>query len=100
MKMLTGRAAVGLLVMMYPILCKVRYESLHNILSSRGIWKQILFSVFVNWIVAPFLMVCNQMPLQTSLTWQSSVWRGPFFLINPNFVSASFSSASRGASQW
>lgn len=43
--------------MMYPILCKVRYESLHVILSSKGIWKQILFSVFINWIVAPFLMV-------------------------------------------
>ncbi|KAM5351126.1 hypothetical protein ACJ41O_003849 [Fusarium nematophilum] len=49
--------AVGLLVMMYPILCKVRYESLHDIFSQRDIWKQILFSVFVNWIVAPFLML-------------------------------------------
>ncbi|KAK8074519.1 arsenical-resistance protein [Apiospora hydei] len=48
--------AVGLLVMMYPILCKVRYESLHEIMSHRGIWKQIAFSVFMNWIVAPFLM--------------------------------------------
>ncbi|KAK7985716.1 hypothetical protein PG988_003338 [Apiospora saccharicola] len=49
--------AVGLLVMMYPILCKVRYESLHEIMSHRGIWKQIAFSVFMNWIVAPFLML-------------------------------------------
>ncbi|KAK9776398.1 putative Arsenical-resistance protein [Seiridium cardinale] len=49
--------AVGLLVMMYPILCKVRYESLHEIMSHRGVWKQILFSVFMNWIIAPFLMV-------------------------------------------
>ncbi|KAK7408333.1 arsenicals resistance [Neonectria punicea] len=49
--------AVGLLVMMYPILCKVRYESLHEILSHRDIWKQIMFSVFMNWIVAPFLML-------------------------------------------
>lgn len=45
--------------MMYPILCKVRYESLHTVLSHRGIWKQILFSVFMNWIVAPFLMVSS-----------------------------------------
>lgn len=44
--------------MMYPILCKVRYETLHEILSHRGIWKQLGFSVFMNWIVAPFLMVC------------------------------------------
>ncbi|KAH8742391.1 sodium bile acid symporter family-domain-containing protein [Diaporthe sp. PMI_573] len=49
--------AVGLLVMMYPILCKVRYESLHELLADRGLWKQIAFSVFVNWIVAPFLML-------------------------------------------
>lgn len=43
--------------MMYPILCKVRYEALHEILLHRGIWKQILFSIILNWIVAPFLMV-------------------------------------------
>ncbi|PWI66478.1 hypothetical protein PCL_04891 [Purpureocillium lilacinum] len=49
--------AVGLLVMMYPILCKVRYESLHKLLAQRSMWKQILFSVVVNWVVAPFLML-------------------------------------------
>lgn len=49
--------AVGLLVMMYPILCKVRFESLVEVFAHRGIWKQIGFSVFMNWIVAPFLMV-------------------------------------------
>ncbi|POR38850.1 Arsenical-resistance protein Acr3 [Tolypocladium paradoxum] len=49
--------AVGLLVMMYPILCKVRYESLHELLSHRTMWKQICFSIFVNWIFAPFLML-------------------------------------------
>jgi len=49
--------AVGLLVMMYPILCKVRYESLHELFAHRGLWKQIAFSVFVNWVVAPFLML-------------------------------------------
>ncbi|OGE56286.1 hypothetical protein PENARI_c003G02241 [Penicillium arizonense] len=49
--------AIGLLVMMYPILCKVRYESLHHVFRERGIWIQIAFSVFVNWIIAPFLML-------------------------------------------
>ncbi|KAI0204974.1 sodium bile acid symporter family-domain-containing protein [Astrocystis sublimbata] len=49
--------AVGLLVMMYPILCKVRFESLGEIFAHRGIWKQIAFSVFMNWVVAPFLML-------------------------------------------
>ncbi|KAI1430926.1 arsenical-resistance protein ACR3 [Xylaria sp. CBS 124048] len=49
--------AIGLLVMMYPILCRVRFESLVEVFSHRGIWKQIGFSIFVNWIVAPFLML-------------------------------------------
>lgn len=49
--------AVGLLVMMYPILCKVQYESLHKLFQQRWMWKQVLFSIFVNWVVAPFLMV-------------------------------------------
>ena len=43
--------------MMYPILCKVKYETLHNVLGKRDIWTQILFSVFVNWIIAPLVMV-------------------------------------------
>ncbi|WEW58326.1 arsenicals resistance [Emydomyces testavorans] len=49
--------AVGLLVMMYPILCKVQYETLHRVFSTREIWIQIGFSIFLNWIVAPFLML-------------------------------------------
>lgn len=49
--------AVGLLVMMYPILCKVRYETLHQLLKLRALWIQVVFSLIVNWIVAPLLMV-------------------------------------------
>ena len=49
--------AIGLLVMMYPILCNVRYETLHHILREKALWKQLAFSIFVNWIVAPFLML-------------------------------------------
>jgi arsenite transporter len=48
---------VGLLVMMYSILCKVRYQSLHTIFANRSVWRQSGFSIFVNWIVAPFFMV-------------------------------------------
>jgi arsenite transporter len=51
--------AVGLLVMMYPILCKVQYETLHKVMRHRGLWIQIGFSVGMNWIVAPLLMVCG-----------------------------------------
>jgi len=49
--------AVGLLVMMYPILCKVRYETLHRAFQDRKVWVQIGFSIVVNWIVAPLVMV-------------------------------------------
>ncbi|KAI9149503.1 Arsenite resistance protein-like protein [Paramyrothecium foliicola] len=49
--------AVGLLVMMYPILCNVQYETLHHVFRQRNIWKQIGFSLVINWIVAPFLML-------------------------------------------
>ncbi|CAH0027238.1 unnamed protein product [Clonostachys rhizophaga] len=49
--------AVGLLVMMYPILCKVRYEALPQIFKEHDVWVQLLFSVIMNWIVAPFLML-------------------------------------------
>jgi ACR3 family arsenite transporter len=50
-------SAIGLLVMMYPILCKVQFETLHHVLRKRDIWVQIFFSVVMNWIVAPLLMV-------------------------------------------
>lgn len=49
--------AIGLLVMMYPILCKIRYETLHHVFQERKIWVQIGFSIVVNWIVAPLIMV-------------------------------------------
>ena len=43
--------------MMYPILCKVRYESLHLLMSHRALWIQIGISFVLNWIVAPLFMV-------------------------------------------
>ncbi|KAK0632363.1 sodium bile acid symporter family-domain-containing protein [Immersiella caudata] len=49
--------AVGLLVMMYPILCKVQYEQLHKVFREREIWVQLGFSILINWIVAPLIML-------------------------------------------
>ncbi|KAJ5183497.1 arsenite efflux transporter ArsB [Penicillium capsulatum] len=49
--------AVGLLVMMYPILCKVKYETLHRTFRQRALWIQVGFSLVVNWIVAPLFML-------------------------------------------
>jgi ACR3 family arsenite transporter len=43
--------------MMYPILCKVRYETLHLLLKHRKLWIQIAFSFVANWIVSPLFMV-------------------------------------------
>ncbi|KAH9823726.1 Sodium Bile acid symporter family [Teratosphaeria destructans] len=57
----SGPIAVGLLVMMYPILCKVRFETLHLLVRSRELWKQIGISFVLNWIVAPLFM--------TALAW-------------------------------
>lgn len=51
------KVAVGLLVMMYPILCKIRFETLHRSFKDRKLWIQVAFSILLNWIVAPFMMV-------------------------------------------
>jgi ACR3 family arsenite transporter len=56
-KSLTMIQAVGLLVMMYPILCNVQYETLHKVFRQKQVWKQIAFSLFINWVVAPFFML-------------------------------------------
>jgi hypothetical protein len=49
--------AIGLLVMMYPILCKVQYETLHLAFKTKELWIQVGFSILVNWLIAPFLML-------------------------------------------
>lgn len=54
----SGPVAAGLILMIYPILCGIEYESLHHLFNEKGIWKQIGFSMVVNWIYGPFLMVC------------------------------------------
>lgn len=69
--------------MMYPILCKVKYETLHRVFAHRHIWVQIGFSVIMNWIVAPLLMASYsscalvEIALLTSKAY-SLVWRGHF----------------------
>ncbi|KAL6298250.1 sodium bile acid symporter family-domain-containing protein [Sparassis latifolia] len=49
--------AIGLIVMMYPILTKVQYESLLRTLPTREMLAQLLLSFILNWIVAPFIML-------------------------------------------
>lgn len=49
--------AVGLIVMMWPILTKVQYEKLPAMFKTSKLWSQILTSLILNWIVAPLLML-------------------------------------------
>lgn len=45
--------AAGLLVMMYPVLAKVRYDQAHRVLADR---KLMVSSLVVNWLAAPAFM--------------------------------------------
>ncbi|KAK2058950.1 arsenical-resistance protein [Colletotrichum caudatum] len=54
---LNACGTIGLLVMMYPILCKVQYEKLHDVFRTREIWIQLGFSAIINWVIAPLFML-------------------------------------------
>jgi ACR3 family arsenite transporter len=45
--------AVGLLVMMYPVLAKVRYDELGHVTADR---PMLLTSILLNWVIGPALM--------------------------------------------
>jgi ACR3 family arsenite transporter len=45
--------AVGLLVMMYPVLAKVRYDQAHRVIADR---KLMFASLVINWVLAPAFM--------------------------------------------
>jgi len=49
--------AVGLLVMMYPILVKVNYSALPALFSGKKVYVLLLISVIINWIIAPLFML-------------------------------------------
>lgn len=65
--------------MMYPILCKVKFETLHRTFRQRALWIQLAFSVVVNWIVAPLFMVRYYHSLSSMIVadiYFSSGWHG------------------------
>ncbi|MGK8507271.1 arsenic resistance protein [Nocardia asiatica] len=45
--------AIGLLIMMYPVLAKVRYDRLDSVTGDRGL---LLGSLILNWVLGPALM--------------------------------------------
>src|SRR4051794_34431666 len=45
--------ALGLLIMMYPVLAKVRYDRLDTVTGDR---KLLVSSLILNWVVGPALM--------------------------------------------
>src|SRR5690606_27901123 len=45
--------AIGLLVMMYPVLAKVRYEETHRVAGDK---RLMTTSLVLNWVVGPALM--------------------------------------------
>jgi ACR3 family arsenite transporter len=45
--------AIGLLVMMYPVLAKVRYDRAHRVVGDR---KLMITSLVLNWVLAPAFM--------------------------------------------
>lgn len=49
--------AIGLIAMMWPILTKVQYETFPALFTSQRLWTHIVLSVFLNWIIGPFIML-------------------------------------------
>lgn len=59
---------MGLIITIYLVLCKVKLETLPWVFRTQGVWKHILVSVVMNWLVTTSLMVQSSQPIFLSLT--------------------------------
>ncbi|KAF9522723.1 arsenical-resistance protein ACR3 [Crepidotus variabilis] len=48
---------IGLIIMMWPPLTKIQYESLPTLFSTSRLWKHLGISIVLNWIVGPLVML-------------------------------------------
>ncbi|KAG6862339.1 hypothetical protein C0995_016037 [Termitomyces sp. Mi166 len=49
--------AIGLIIMMWPTLAKVQYEQLPKLFKTSRLWIHLGISLFLNWIIGPFVML-------------------------------------------
>ncbi|KAH0589238.1 hypothetical protein H2248_005000 [Termitomyces sp. 'cryptogamus'] len=49
--------AIGLIIMMWPTLTKVQYEQLPQLFKTSGLWIHLGISLFLNWVIGPFVML-------------------------------------------
>lgn len=49
--------ALGLILMIIPVFCKVPFENLKPVFAATDVRMQLMFSAVMNWILGPFLMM-------------------------------------------